>query len=197
MIRAISVECWADKYFIWKLLQDERIVNKEENKENVIKYIAEKGKTDFCIGIIDRDNKNFNKYLERNLKRSKKTIGIDYELKIGNWLDVIKINNSNGFLIQFGPIKFENWIADYLIERGKKFDWFNSIIDLEKCCKGRLSEIIKNERFIKLMKFVLTDFKLDNKNRVFVLKEILLLMLANGLVLTQNMIENKIKELGV
>jgi hypothetical protein len=197
MKRAISVECWADKYFIWKLLQNEEVVNKEENKESVIKYIVERGKRDFCIGIIDRDKKSFTKFLESNLKRTKVNIEVDYEIKISDWLEIIKMKELNGFIIQLGPIKFESWIAGFLEERNKQFDWFSSIVDLEKCCKGRQEEILKDEKFKELMSFVLNDFKLDSKNRVFILKEILVFMLSNGIILTQNEIENKIKELGV
>ncbi len=173
MKRVISVECWADKYFVWKLMQNEQLVNKEENKESVFKYIIERRKKDFCIGIVDKDKKEVELYLEKSLKRSLDKVEVDYKIEVLDYIDIVKLKNSKAFLLQLGPIKFEHWINGALKEKEKKFEWLNSVVDLENFFKGLEREIIKNDNFKELMNFIFKESIEDENGRVFLLRKVL------------------------
>ena len=38
-MKLIGVECWADKYFFGRLLNDKNLIRKEKNKQEVIKEL--------------------------------------------------------------------------------------------------------------------------------------------------------------
>ena len=57
-MKLIGVECWADKYFFGRLLNDNNLIRKEKNKQEVIKGVVVRNKGNFSIGIIDIDDDN-------------------------------------------------------------------------------------------------------------------------------------------
>ena len=156
-MKLIGVECWADKYFFERLLNDKSLIRKESGDDAVVNGVAIRSKGNFSIGIIDIDkNKkipnDFDKiYENENTQIFKHTINCQ-------------------FLILIGPRQFEHWINDYLKIKGNKVEnfGFDSFVGFMKQSKSLKPE--NDERFRNVINFVFENFNKD-ENHVLKLKK--------------------------
>ncbi len=136
-MKLIGVECWADKYFFGRLINDSNLIRKEKNKQEVLKGVLERSKGNFSIGIIDIDDDN------------QKINGFDKIFESEN-LKILKHNIKHQFLILIGPKEFENWIEEYLNTRNVKVIDFGFIDFNEFKKKSKTLKPENDERFNKL-----------------------------------------------
>lgn len=136
-MKLIGVECWADKYFFGRLINDSNLIRKEKNKQEVLKGVLERSKGNFSIGIIDIDDDN------------QKINGFDKIFESEN-LKILKHNIKHQFLILIGPKEFENWIEEYLNSRNVKVIDFGFIDFNEFKKKSKTLKPENDERFNKL-----------------------------------------------
>ena len=118
MKRFIFTECYADKYFFGKLLQNEALLNKASGKDAVLKTVLLKRVDLFTIAIIDKDKTELDVILEEN--RELNTKKIEYKISIDNEIEILKISNHPIYIIQIGPIELEKWLVNFLNSIGKK-----------------------------------------------------------------------------
>lgn len=153
MKRIIRVECWADYYFFGKLLENQSLIRKEKNKAEVFKSIKERSKGEFSIGIVDHDNENLDKYI--------KGFEVECTISVCEEIQIIKIKNNPYYVIQLLPNEFENWIVRYLeiVCNTSLTDFgYLDLKDFTKDSKVIYDRLLKNPRFIKLIKSVLESY---------------------------------------
>jgi hypothetical protein len=159
MKRFIFVECYADKYFFGKLIQDETLINKVAGKDELINTIINNRKNIFTIAIIDKDKTELKDKFGKS--REHKNIKIEYGYIYENEIEVFKIEERPLFIIQISPIEFEKWINEFVKNNGKKIEDFEfaSLEDFEENhCKKHLDKLKEDEKFKKVMKFVLDNY---------------------------------------
>lgn len=158
MERVVAVECFADKYFFGKLLQNEKRIRKEKNKNEVIKAF-DKVKGTFLIGIVDEDRKDL---LENpNLKSFEK-------IKEGRSFKIYKDKTKYHFIFALCPKAFEDWICQFLKTQNKDLNEFD-YIDFESFKKETKSEQIdKDSKYKNLVKHIIQTYPgFDNHIREF------------------------------
>jgi len=155
MERVVAVECFADKYFFGKLLQNEKRIRKEKNKNEVLKAF-ERVKGEFLIGIVDEDRKDL--LLNPNLK--------SFELiKEGNNFKIYKDKTKYQFIFALCPKAFEDWICQFLENQNKSLSEFD-YIDFEAFKKETKSEQIdKENKYKNLVKHIIQTFQ-DSDNHI-------------------------------
>ncbi|WP_294300074.1 hypothetical protein [uncultured Chryseobacterium sp.] len=155
MERVIAVECFADKYFFGKLLQNEKRIRKEKNKNEVIKAF-EKVKGAFLIGIVDEDRKEL--LLDPNLKSFEK-------IKEGRSFKIYKDKTKYHFIFALCPKAFEDWIYQFLKCQNKELSEFG-YINFESFMKETKSEQIDKEiKYKNLVKHVIQTYP-DSDNHI-------------------------------
>ncbi len=173
MNRVIRVECWADFYFFGRLLLNKELIRKEKNKAEVFKSIRERAKGEFAIGVVDNDNDAIEPYL--------KGFTIEQRFFICDEVEVIKIQDYHYYIIQLYPKEFEKWIVRYIENNcGKTLEEFNynEYREFEDDSKVILEKLIKNERFIKMINYVLSDCD-NSENHVSKIKKTLKYLIDN------------------
>lgn len=168
MERVVAVECFADKYFFGKLLQNEKRIRKEKNKNEVIKAF-ERVKGEFLIGIVDEDRKDL--LLNPNLKSFEK-------IKEGKNFKIYKDKTKYQFIFALCPKAFEDWICQFLESQKIDLNKFG-YADFEAFKKETKSEQIDKEiKYKNLVKHILDTYpNFDNhikdfKNHIdYLLKE--------------------------
>ncbi len=156
-MKLIGVECWADKYFFGRLLNDNNLIRKEKNKQEVLKGVLERSKGNFSIGIIDIDDDN------------QKINGFDKIFESEN-SKILKHNIKYQFLILIGPKEFENWIEDYLNTRNVNVKDFGFIDFNEFKKKSKTLKPESDEKFRNLINYVFDNFNND-ENHILKLKK--------------------------
>lgn len=148
MERIVAVECFADRYFFGKLLQNEKRIRKEKNKNEVIKAF-ERVKGEFLIGIVDEDRKNI--LLHPFLK--------NFEfIKEGNNFKIYKDKTKYQFIFALCPKAFEYWIFQFLEIQDKNLEEFQ-YIDFETFKKETKNEQIdKDVKFKNLVSHIIKTY---------------------------------------
>ena len=173
MKRFIFTECYADKYFFGKLLQNEALLNKASGKDAVLKTVLLKRVDLFTIAIIDKDKTELDVILEEN--RELNTKKIEYKISIDNDIEILKISNHPIYIIQIGPIELEKWLVNFLNSIGKKIEdfGFEDLADFEENhCKKRTDKLLKDEKFKEVIKFIISNFG-QTENSILKLKNVL------------------------
>lgn len=148
MERSVAVECFADKYFFGKLLQNEKCIRKEKNKNEVIKAF-ERVRGEFLIGIVDEDRKDL--LLNPNLKGFVK-------LKEGKSFKIYKDKTKYQFIFALCPKAFEDWISQFLEYQNKNLLEFD-YTDFESFKRETKSEQIHKEiKYKNLVKHILQTY---------------------------------------
>ena len=158
MERVVAVECFADKYFFGKLLQNEKRIRKEKNKNEVIKaFDREKG--ELLIGIVDEDRKDI--LLNPNLKSFEK-------IKEGKNFKIYKDKTKYQFIFALCPKAFEDWICQFLESQNIDLTQF-AYSNFEAFKKETKSEQIDKEiKYKNLVKHILETYpNFDNHIKDF------------------------------
>lgn len=158
MERVVAVECFADKYFFGKLLQNEKCIRKEKNKNEVIKAFS-RVKGEFLIGIVDEDRKDL--LLNPNLK--------SFELiKTGNNFKIYKDKTKYQFIFALCPKAFEDWICQFLECQEKDLQEFE-YADFDSFKRETKSEQIDKEiKYKNLVRHILQTYPdFDNHIKEF------------------------------
>lgn len=173
MKRVIRVECWADFYFFGKLLLNKELIRKEKNKAEVFKSIKERAKGEFSIGIVDSDNDAIEPFI--------KGFKIEERFFVCEEVELIKLQDYHYYIIQLYPKEFEKWVLKFvevncsktLVEFGYK-----SYQDFEDDSKVIPEKMERNERFLKLLGFVLNEHT-NTDNHIHKLKTVLKYLVDN------------------
>ncbi len=166
MTKFIFVECFADQYFFGKLLKNELLINKVGGKDTVIKTIINDRKDVFTIAIVDKDNVELSDLFAKG--RLYKEIKVEYGFVFQDEIEIFKIEDRPLYIIQLSPIEFEKWINTFLINSGTKIEnfEFESLKEFEeKHCKKHLAILKEDDKFKKVMKYVLDNYK-ENDNSI-------------------------------
>lgn len=158
MERVVAVECFADKYFFGKLLQNEKRIRKEKNKNEVIKAF-DRVKGEFLIGIVDEDRKDI--LLNPNLKSFEK-------IKEGKNFKIYKDKTKYQFIFALCPKAFEDWIYQFLESQNIDLTQF-AYSNFEAFKKETKSEQIDKEiKYKNLVKHILETYpNFDNHIKDF------------------------------
>ncbi len=156
-MKLIGVECWADKYFFGRLLNDNNLIRKEKNKQEVIKGAVVRSKGNFSIGIIDIDDDN------------QKINGFERIFESEN-SKILKHNSKYQFLILIGPKEFENWIEEYLKTKNVNVKDFGFIDFNDFKKKSKTIKPESDERFRNLINYIFENFNND-ENHILKLKK--------------------------
>lgn len=155
MERIVAVECFADRYFFGKLLQNENQIRKEKNKNEVIKaFDRVKGK--FLIGIVDEDRKDL--LQNPNLK--------NFEIiKNRNNFKIYKDKEKYQFIFALSPKAFEYWVNDFLKHQNRNLEQFE-YSNFETFVKETKNELInKDNRFRNLVRHIIITYP-DSENHI-------------------------------
>lgn len=155
MERMVAVECFADKYFFGKLLQNEKHIRKEKNKNEVINAFG-RVRGAFLVGIVDEDRKDL--LLNPNLR--------DFEkIKEGRSFKIYKDKTKYHFIFALCPKAFEDWIYRFLKSQNKELSEFG-YIDFESFIQETKSEQIdKESKYRNLVKHVIQTYP-DSDNHI-------------------------------
>lgn len=166
MKRVIGVECWADYYFFGKLLKNESLLRKEKNKNEVLKGLLERNNGLFSIGVVDKDKCSLSTYFKNEV--------IETEVRINDFIEVAKLKNNCHFIIQLCPDEFENWLVDFINLNDSSINNFgySNLEEFKKDSKSILEKLLRNERFLEALKFVLINTE-KSENHIRVLKNII------------------------
>lgn len=121
-MKCILVECYLDRYFIHKLLNDNSRIIKEKNKNEVFKTIIEdKTGSRFLIGIVDYDREDI---IQNSQLRNQQ-----YSFELIHDVQKFKLYKGIGkphFLFTFNPSAIEYWLIDILeVELNKNLTAYN------------------------------------------------------------------------
>jgi hypothetical protein len=94
-MKLIGVECWADKYFFGRLLNDKSLIRKESGDDAVIDGVTKRSKDTFSVGIVDVD-------------KDKKIPTNFVKIHENENTQIFKHNANCQFLILIGPRQFEH-----------------------------------------------------------------------------------------
>ncbi len=174
MKRCIRVECWADAYFFGKLLKDEYLINKQQNKTQVIKSFKDKKSAGvFSVGIVDSDNDLTDPFL--------KGLTIEDNFFVCDELQIIKIEAQPHFIIVLHPKEFEKWIVKFLDNICQKTlnDFgYEGYKNFENDSKEIKQKILTNDKLMMLFKYVLSQ-QANSDNHISKLKKILEYLVKN------------------
>ncbi|CAN1563891.1 hypothetical protein MCEGE10_02794 [Flavobacteriaceae bacterium] len=155
-MKLIGVECWADKYFFGRFLNDKNIIRKESGDDAVIDGVYKRSKGNFNVGIVDVDKG--------------KKIPKDFIKIYGNEnTQIFKHNENCQFLILIGPRQFEHWINEYLKIKNSTVEDFGFISFVEFMKQSKSLKPENDERFKNVINFVIENFQ-ENENHILKLK---------------------------
>jgi hypothetical protein len=156
-MKLVGVECWADKYFFERLLNDKSLIRKESGDDAVINGVVVRSKGNFSIGIVDID-------------KDKKIPNSFAKIHENDNTQIFKHNENCQFLILIGPRQFEHWINEYLKNKNSAVEDFGFInfVDFMKNSKSLKPE--SDERFKNLINFVFDNFN-EDENHILKLKK--------------------------
>ncbi len=157
MEKIIGVECWADKLFFERLLNNKKIIRKEKNKSEVFKSVTVRSRGNFSIGIVDKDDREIGFYFRND--------EIEKVVLIDEFTEVIKLKNSFHFIIQLQPKEFERWINSFVEKCGKQLGDFgySNIQEFMKDSKSLPEKLNGNKRFQSVIAFVFENLEtVDN-----------------------------------
>ena len=155
-MKLIGVECWADKYFFGKLLNDKSLIRKESGDDAVIDGVYKRSKGNFSIGIVDID-------------KNKKIPASFLKIYENENSQIYKHNENCQFLILIGPRQFEHWINEFLKKENKEVIEFGFIDFVEFMKRSKSLNPENDERFKDLINFVIENFE-DSENHILKLK---------------------------
>jgi hypothetical protein len=167
MNSSIRVECWADKYFFGRLLEDKSLIRKEKNKAEVFKSIKERAKGTFSICIVDNDGDKIEPFLG--------SLKVEERFFVCEELEIIKIKDYPYFVLQLFPKEFEKWIEKYINDEcGLDLDNFGyeNYKEFEEDSKVIVERLKSNKRYIALVDFVLANCD-NSENHISKTKKIL------------------------
>ncbi|MBF2707087.1 hypothetical protein [Flavobacterium soyangense] len=155
-MKLVGVECWADKYFFGRLLNDKNIIRKESGDDAVIDGVAIRSKGSFSVGIVDVDKdkkipKDFTKICENENTQ------------------IFKHNENCQFIILIGPRQFEHWINEYLKIKNSSVEDFGFVNFVEFMKQSKSLKPENDERFKDVISFVIENFH-RSENHIFKLK---------------------------
>ena len=133
------------------VLNDNNLIRKEKNKQEVIKGVVVRSKGNFSIGIIDIDDNNDKLY----------GFDIIFESKYSK---ILRHNTKFQFLILIGPKEFENWIEEYLKIKNSKVEDFGFINFTDFKKKSKTLKPEQDEKFNNLMNFVFESYNKDENH---------------------------------
>lgn len=150
MERVVAVECFADRYFFGRLLQNDKCIRKLANKNKVLDAFNDSRLSNqFFIGIVDEDRKDL---LENPKLKS------FIRIKEGNNFKIYKDKTKYHFIFALCPKAFEDWIFQFLIKQGKNLMQFD-YSDFESFKKETKSEQIdKDLKFKKLVNYIVENY---------------------------------------
>jgi uncharacterized phage-like protein YoqJ len=155
-MKLIGVECWADKYFFERLLNDKSLIRKESGDDAVINGVAIRSKGNFSIGIIDVD-------------KDKKIPNDFSKIHENENTQIYKHITNCQFLILIGPRQFEHWINEYLKIKDNKVEDFGFVSFVEFMKQSKSLKPENDERFRNVLNFVFENFNVD-ENHILKLK---------------------------
>jgi uncharacterized membrane protein len=155
-MKLIGVECWADKYFFERLLNDKSLIRKESGDDAVINGVAIRSKGNFSIGIVD---------IDKNKKLPSTFLSIYQDENA----QIFKHNENYQFLILIGPRQFEHWINEYLKVKNSSVEVFGFSSFVEFMQKSKSLKPENDERFKNLINFVFENLNKD-ENHILKLK---------------------------
>jgi uncharacterized membrane protein len=155
-MKLVGVECWADKYFFGRLLNDKNLIRKESGDDAVIDGVTKRSKDSFSVGIVDIDKGKKIPTSFTKIHENENTI-------------IFKHNINCQFLILIGPRQFEHWINEYLKVKKSSVEafGFTNFVDFMKISKSLRPE--NDERFKNVINFVFANFNND-ENHILKLK---------------------------
>ncbi len=155
-MKLIGVECWADKYFFERLLNDKSLIRKESGDDAVINGVVIRSKGNFSIGIIDID-------------KDKKIPNDFVKIQANENTQIFKHNTNCQFLILIGPRQFEHWINEFLKFKDNKVEDFGFVSFVEFMKQSKSLKPENNERFRNLINFVFEKLN-EVENHILKLK---------------------------
>jgi hypothetical protein len=155
-MKLVGVECWADKYFFGRLLNDKNLIRKESGDDAVIDGVSKRSKGSFSVGIVDID-------------KDKKIPTSFIKIYENENTQIFKHNENCQFLILIGPRQFEHWINDYLKHKNNTVEvfGFTNFVEFMKQSKSLKPE--NDERFKNVINFVIENFQ-ETENHILKLK---------------------------
>lgn len=153
-MKLVGVECWADKYFFERLLNNKNLIRKESGDDAVINGVAVRSKGNFSIGIVDID-------------KNKKLPSTFLPIYQDENAQIFKHNENCQFLILIGPRQFEHWINQYLEVKNSSVEVFGFSNFVEFMQKSKSLKPENDERFKNLINFIFENF---NKHENHILK---------------------------
>ena len=109
-MKCVLVECYLDRYFIHKLLNDNSRIDKKTNKNNVLStFIKDSDASRFLIGIVDYDNED----ILQNRQLAKQNYGFELVSDFQKF-KVYKGLNKPHYLFTLNPSAIEQWLIDIL-----------------------------------------------------------------------------------
>ena len=155
-MKLIGVECWADKYFFERLLNDKSLIRKESGDDAVITGVVVNSKGNFSVGIVDVD-------------KDKKIPNSFAKIHENNNTQIFKHNENCQFLILIGPRQFEHWINEYLKIKNSAVEDFGFINFVDFMKKSKSLKPESDERFKNLINFIFENFN-EDENHISKLK---------------------------
>lgn len=163
-MKLVGVECWADKYFFERLLNDKSIIRKESGDDAVIDGVVIRSKGNFSIGIIDIDK---NKKIPNNFSN----------IHANENTQIFKHQENCQFLILIGPRQFEHWINDYLKIKNSSVEVFGFINFVDFMKKSKSLKPESDEKFKNLLDFIFENFN-NHENHILKLNRQLNYLIA-------------------
>jgi uncharacterized phage-like protein YoqJ len=156
-MKLVGVECWADKYFFGRLLNDKNLIRKESGDDAVIDGVTKRSKDTFSIGIVDIDKDKKIPTSFAKIHENEKT-------------QIFKHNVNCQFLILIGPRQFEHWINEYLKIRNSAVENFGFVSFVEFMKQSKSLKPENDERFKNVINFVFESFN-EDENHILKLKK--------------------------
>ncbi|WP_395053467.1 hypothetical protein [Flavobacterium sp.] len=156
MKNIVCVECWADRYFFGRLLNDFDLIRKEKNKNQVIKAFGNlKIKDKFLIGIVDEDKEDI--LINPNLK--------EFEiLKTNINIKIYKHKINFHFIFALSPIAFESWLLEYINLQNQTLEDFD-YSDFDSFLQETKNESIhKVDRFKNVINYVMQNYNMTDNH---------------------------------
>ena len=172
MDRSIGVECWADKYFFGRLLQNKSWIRKEKNKNEVIKSLTQRSNGQFSIGIVDKDRKDINSYFAEKL--------VENAAPIDAFTQVIKLKDNNHYIIELCPNEFEDWIITFLNSCGQSVTEFGyqDVREFKEDSKVIEPRLLCNERILTVLNSILREC-VQSENHINKVRRLILYLIEN------------------
>ncbi len=155
-MKLVGVECWADKYFFGRLLNNNDLIRKESGDDAVIDGVTIRSKGSFSVGIVDID-------------KDKKVPALFDKINESTNTKIYKHQTNCQFLILIGPRQFEHWINEYLKIENSSVENFGFVSFVEFMKQSKSLKPQSDERFKNMIDFVIENFQ-NTENHVLKLK---------------------------